>query len=168
MFDPWNSTFEEANSLQQSIGGIGPTDPLFQWVAAEEIKAHQKAIQEGDGLAVLSCIRKLVTNGLVAPIWLAYAFNKRFDAVLNCNAKSWDDPMSFGAPYPKGAHINALKKQKFLKFAVWNEANNIRSREPETPIDAEFFERIGKTVRPPVGKTEAERLYYLAKRLMGR
>lgn len=166
MFDPWNSTLSEAEALQG--GSLDPSGPLFQWAAAEKIKASRQAIEKGDGFAVLACIRDVVAHGLVSPEWLANEFTRRFDVVLNCRAKSWDDPKSFGRPYPKNTRINALRKQRILEFAVWNLANSIRTAEPRTPIDAGFFERVGQGVKPPIGKTVAETLYYLAKQQMQR
>lgn len=166
MFDPWNSTFSEAEALQGD--SLGPSSPLFQWVAAEEIKASRQAIEEGDGFAVLACIRKCVTHGLVAPEWLAYAFNRRYDAVVNFRAKSWDDPEAFGPPNKKHVRLAAERKRLVTEYQVWNMARDILAREPDAPIDAGFFERIGKAIKPPICKTLASEHYYRIGKRLGR
>lgn len=101
MFDPWHATFEEAKAAQEAQdarnGGIGgPDSPLFQFINALQINEQRQKVENGDGFAVLYCIRMCVTSGLVAPEWLAYAFNRRYDAVNWGRAISWDDPLAFG------------------------------------------------------------------------
>lgn len=166
MFNPWESTFDEAKAEHELCGCSrpGPTGPLFQFFGAERVKQAKSSIENGDGFAVLMCIRICVTNGLVAPEWLAYAFNRRYDAVNMGRALSWDDALAFGKPYKVGTHKNSAKKKRMLLFSAWNEANTIMAMEPETPIDAAFFERVGKLTTPPVGKTAAEKAYYGAKK----
>lgn len=170
MFNPWESTFDEAKAEHELCGysWSDPTGPLFQFFGAERVKQAKSMVENGDGFVVLMCIRICVTNGLVAPEWLAYAFNRRYDAVANGMAISWDDKLAFGKPYKAGTHKNSVKKRRILPFSAWNEANTIKAMEPETPIDAAFFERVGKLTTPPVGKTEAEKAYYLAKKYFER
>lgn len=170
MFNPWESTFDEAKAAYEAseFGVDDPTGPLFQWAGAERVKQAKHSIENGDGFAVLMCIRICVTNGLVAPKWLAYAFNRRYDAVNLGRALSWDDPLAFGKPYKTGTQKNSVKKRRMLTFSAWNIATTILSEEPGTPIDAAFFERVGKTTTPPVGKTEAEKAYYRAKKYWDR
>lgn len=170
MFNPWESTFDEAKAEHDLCGysWSDPTGPLFQFFGAEQVKQAKGSVENGDGFAVLMCIRICVTNGLVAPQWLAYAFNRRYDAVTMGRAISWDDDLAFGKPYKVGTHKNSVKKHRVLPFAAWNEANKIKAMEPETPIDAAFFERVGASIYPPVGKTEAEKAYYLAKKYFNR
>ncbi|MCB1959256.1 MAG: hypothetical protein KDE68_01815 [Rhodocyclaceae bacterium] len=164
-FDPWHASAEEAIEAQRQHGNYcDPGGPLYQFVAAKQIEAMKAKVDAGDGFAVLTCIRICVTRGLVAPVWLAYAFNRRYDAVLNCRAGSWDSPLAFGKPYRKGAHIAALRKARTNRFAVWNAINDIRQREPETAIDKGLFERVGRPLG--LGATLAEELYYQAKRLI--
>lgn len=165
MFDPWTASFDEAENAQNEFINCEPSPrhPIHQWYAAVLIDSKKSAIEQGNGFAVLACIRDCVTHGLVAPDWLALEFNKRFYAVTSCKVKSWDDPDSFGAPYKKGVHLNAMRKQLVLKYQVYNKAREILNSEPDTPIDSLFFEQVGELVTPPVGKTEAARLYYLVK-----
>lgn len=165
VFDPWSSTLEEAiRASEAKPEDTGPCSPISQWYAAQRIERERELIDQGDGFAVLACIRSILTNGLVAPKWLSYAFNKRYDVVLNCLADSWDDPRAFGRPYKKGKHINALRKERILKPQLHTIVSSILRAEPDTPIDAGLFERAGQIAKPPVGKTEAERIYRIAKK----
>lgn len=167
MFDPWKATVEEAREAQN--GSVeGPDSPLFQFIGAQQINEKREQVEKGCGFTVLYCIRICVTNGLVAPEWLAYAFNRRYDAVKEGLAISWDDSKSFGKPYKKNTNKTALRKRRLLTFQAWNKASEIIEAEPDTPIDSSFFERVGKSIRPPVGKTSAEKAYYRAKKLFGR
>lgn len=152
---------QEALNLRGDLNDADPTLPYFQWNALKTIEARRHIVEAGDGYEVLACIRKCVTHGVVAPEWLAYAFNRRYDAVLNCKAKSWDDPLSFGKPYKKGANLNAMRKRRLLRFAVWNEARRLLNESPQMPIDEYFFEVIGKPFN--IGKTLASEYYYEAK-----
>lgn len=166
-FDPWHASDEEAIEAERRHGNFSdPRGPLSQFLGAKRIEGMKAEIDAGDGFAVLACIRICVTNGLVAPVWLAYAFNGRYDAVLHCRAGSWDSPLAFGKPYRKGAHIAALRKAREKRWAVWNAINDIRRREPETAIDKGLFERVGRPLG--LGATLAEEYYYQVKKCMTR
>jgi hypothetical protein len=165
MFDPWTADFETAKLAQESCGldVADPNGPLYQAAAVKSIEAEKPAIDAGDGFAVLACIRRCVTHGLVAPEWLAYAFDRRYDAVLNCRAGSWDSLLAFGKPYPVGTHLNALRKARLNRVKVRLDVTDILQREPETPIDKGLFERVGKSLG--LGATLTEEFYYQAKRM---
>jgi hypothetical protein len=154
------------NSQSQHGNESDPCGPIYQFCAARQIEAEKAAVDAGDGFAVLGCIRHCVTHGLVAPEWLAYAFNRRYDAVLNARTNSWDSPLAFGKPYPKGAHLAALRKARTKRIAVWNTINDIRKTEPKTPIDKGLFERVGSHLG--LGGTRAEEFYYQAKSMFDR
>ena len=79
----------------------------------------KQAIDGGDGFAVLAAISHCVTSGLVAPEWLADAFNRRYASVVGFGAGSWDDPSAFGRPYPKGTNLASLRKAAKGSRAVW-------------------------------------------------
>lgn len=159
MFDPFSATYDEAFELSNTLDFR--INPIFQWNAAQEIIKLKSEVEKGDGFTVLECIRKCVTFELIAPQWLAYAFNSKYDAVMTFRAKSWDDPKSFGKPYKKGTNINARRKERMLKFAISNEAKKLLREYPDTPIDDYFFEQIGKKFN--IGKTLASEYYYKAK-----
>ena len=163
MFNPWTATFEEVQEATKQFEGSNLENPLDQWVAVQRINSKRDVITAGNGFAVLACLRLIVTHGLVAPEWLTYAFNGRYDAVLNCRAKSWDSPLSFGKPYKLGTNINALRKRRLLRFAVLNEVKKILASEPNQPIDESLFERVAEKFY--IGKTQVSEYYYEAKKM---
>lgn len=168
MFDPWTTTVEQVEAEQdkweESGGRVDdPCGPIYQATGACKVLDLKEAIDGGDGFSVLAAIRICVTNGLVAPEWLAYAFNRRYDAVLNYRAKSWDDPLSFGRPYPKGANLVARRKARAGQLAVWLSVVTRLKADPDTPIDKGLFEDIGRPLG--FGATLAEEYYYEQKRL---
>jgi hypothetical protein len=112
---------------------------------------------------VLACVRYCLTNGLIAPDWLTYAFNRRYDAVLNFHAKSWDDPKAFGRPYHKGLNRAAWKTRRVRQWQVWNMANELLQQ--GRSINADFFAEIGEKIKPPCEKTEVSDLYYKMKKM---
>lgn len=165
-FDPWAATFEEAKDAQERLdpGGDSPNPvlPIYQFAAAQRINARRPAIEAGSGFDVLACIRDCVTHGLVAPEWLAYAFNRRYDAVLNLRAGSWDDTASFGRPYPKGKQLMRMREDRQLRTSVWLAVVEAKKRNHKTPIDRGLFETIGASLKPPISGSRAEELYYQA------
>lgn len=168
-FDPWTASFDDAKATQDAREfSADPSEPIFQWAAVQKINEQKQAVENGNGFAVLACIRDCVTHGLIAPDWLAYAFNRRYDAVLNFRAKSWDDPKAFGPPRKKHVQLAAERKRLATEWQVLNIANDILARAPGTPIDAAFFELIGQKCRPPIGKTLASEHYYRMKKFFGR
>ena len=160
MFNPFTASFDEAQALNGE--DYSPSSPISQWVSAQYINESRKRIEDGDGFEVLACIRRCVTSGLIAPKWLGMEFNKRYDSVLNCRAKSWDDNVAFGIPYKKGTNIAALKKKRKFMFAVYIEIQNTLESNPCTPIDAGLFETVGKKFN--LGKTLTSEYYYEAKK----
>jgi len=139
-----------------------PTLPVFQWATAQEVDALRAVIEGGDGFALLGAVRKCANHGIPMPEWLAKQFIRRYDRVLACRLGSWDD--AFGRPYPKGKHLNALRKQREKRFAVYNAVRAAKASDPKIAIDAILFEKVGDSLG--IGKTLAETLYYQAKRMM--
>jgi hypothetical protein len=160
MFNPFTASFEEAQALAGNDSS--PTSPIFQWADAQYINESRKRIEDGDGFEVLACIRRCVTSGLIAPKWLGMEFNKRYDTVLNCRAKSWDDAIAFGMPYKKGTNISALRKKRILSFAVYNEIRSRLRLNSNIPIDEGLFESVGKKFN--LGKTLTSEYYYEQKK----
>lgn len=165
-------TLQEAQAAQAAALAADPTRsdsdpslPLFQWVALHQLDALRQQFDAGDGMALLAAVRHCANHDLAMPAWVADAFIQCYDRVLTCRAGSWDDV--FGRPYPKGANLNAMRKRRTLRFAVWNEVQRILMSEPDTAIDAGLFERAGAAIRPPIGKTQAEAYYYAAAKMNG-
>ncbi|MCB1659969.1 MAG: hypothetical protein KDI39_17255 [Pseudomonadales bacterium] len=164
-FDPWTATFEQALEASKIYAVDSPDNPIYQYCAVQEINAMRGAIEAGDGFAVLACIRKVVTRGLIAPTWLALAFNKRYDSVLWCKAKSWDDPKSFGRPYPPNFRLAAARKARKGRLIVYIKIRNLLEQNPHLAIDKSLFESVGKTLG--YGTTLTEEYYYQGKKLYG-
>jgi hypothetical protein len=141
-----------------------PTLPLFQFFALRTIERERARFEAGDRMALLAAIRKCANHDLVLPAWVAKAYIKAYDRVLTCRAKSWDDATVFGKPYPKHAHLNALRKKRNLPLAVWLAVRRILDSEPNTRIDRSLFERVGANLRPPIGHSDAAEFYYQAVR----
>lgn len=156
--DPWQWEKLEPDAWDQlafQSPNFGPTAPISQYAAVLRCKAQRAAVEDGDGFAVLACVRICGTSGLTMPDWLVSAFNRRYDAVLNCDAVSWDDPLAFGSPYPKSTNLNALKKRRIGRLRMWcGVAEAVKAGESVNKI---LFERLGEPYG--YGKTLAENLY---------
>jgi hypothetical protein len=161
--NPWdwvNLTDLQILDLAALSKGSGPLQPIFQYSAVQGCYKLRAGVEAGNGFDILACVRTCGTHGLVMPLWLVYAFNRKYDAVLNLNAMSWSDPLSFGKPYPKGSTRAAMKKRRYNAVGVWN-AVVVRVRNGEK-IDAGLFESVGKPLG--LGKTLTEEYYYYAMR----
>lgn len=159
-FDPWTSSLDDAVAEQrQRLNRGGQFRPVSQWVQARRVERLREAAEGGDGYAVLSCIRICVDFRLVAPEWLALAFNRHFEKVATCKVRSWDE--AFGRPYP-GKHLRDLRRRHQLQGLVFNRITNIRDVEsPRPAIDESLFERVAAEFK--IGKTMCAELYYAAK-----
>ncbi len=169
MFDPWSSTFEEARQAQNALETdeiLGPCGPIHQWAAAQDIERMREEIESGfrsSGFATLGAVRRCLTHGLVAPEWLVMSFNRRYDAVGNCIAGSWDSPLAFGEPYP-GKSIASLRKARMFRLQVYLAVIDAREKRGVS-INKLLFDEIGEQFG--LGKTLTEKLYYEAVRVYG-
>jgi hypothetical protein len=127
----------------------------------DRLDALKIQFEGGDDFALLSAIRECANFDLVMPDWVAQNYIRRFDRVLNCHVKSWDE--AFGKPYAKGAHIAALRQHRTLRLAILSRIRQVRAMEPDTPIDDGLFERVGAEFG--IGKTTCSELYYQADRM---
>jgi hypothetical protein len=146
-----------------ALGDRGPESPLFQYFAVLDCRRLQPMIESGDGFATLAAVRKCGTAGLKMPLWLVYAFNRKYDAVLNFQAVSWDAPESFGKPYPKGIVRAAKRKKRVLSVAVLN-AVRLEKQTTGAAIDKALFEKVGDPLG--LGVTLADEYYQYAKKLL--
>lgn len=153
--DPWLWERLDSDAWQElcfKSHDFGPTSPVGQYEAVMRCKAERLAVEKGDGFAVLACVRTCGTSGLTMPDWLVSAFNRRYDAVLNCRALSWDDPLAFGSPYPKSTNLNAIKKRRTGRTRMWLAV--VHAVQNGESVN---FERLGKP--HGYGKTLAEEFY---------
>lgn len=138
--------------------------PILRYAGQEKLEALRVEYEKtNDGWHVLIAVRRCAQSDLVMPDWLANAYCRRFDQVLNCQMKSWDE--AFDPPYPKGIHLNRKRADRLNRLRVFNEIDEILKSEPETSIDDGLFERIGEKLG--IGKTKANELYYQAKKMIG-
>ena len=169
-FDPWNASFEEAQAAQAKVQHIqGPATPIYQWFAAQEL-TDTGTQTERTGFDVLACVRKCAIHQLVMPEWLADAFVKRYNSVLNCRAGSWDDDAAFGEPYPRldgqpKRQLKSLRKARLHRVAVWLAVVDAIKENPKLAIDINLFQRIGLVFR--LKSTEVQTYYYQGAELMG-
>jgi hypothetical protein len=169
--DPWSwpalaeLDAEQVHDLFPPGGDPVAARQFFQYFAVQRCNSLKTEIEKtGSGFAVLAAIRECGSCGLAMPEWLVYEFNRRFDTVLNLRSMSWDDPASFGKPYPKGTTQAAKQKARLLEPQVWNAVNLVLKMEPDTAIDKGLFERVGKPLN--IGSTLAEKYYYNIKKMM--
>ncbi|RFC31110.1 MAG: hypothetical protein DID91_2727704424 [Candidatus Nitrotoga sp. MKT] len=133
-----------------------PTLPLYQWAALHELEHLRTRHEQGEKFALMLAIRKCANHDLIMPPWVVAGYIAAFDTILNYRSKDWNEV--FGSPIPKGAHLAALRKQRKLEFAVFNEIVRIRKCSLDQAIDAGLFESVGKQFN--IGKTLAEEYYY--------
>jgi hypothetical protein len=158
-------SFEQANAEQQEFSESLPSyrGPIYRWAAFRYLEnLEAEYLRDNHGFAVLAGVRKCANHDLVMPDWLAKAFISRYDLVLNCHTDSWDK--AFDPPYKKGVHLNALRKQRKLRFAVLNEVHTLRMADSRLAIDKALFEKVGRKFG--LGATLAERYYYSVQHLL--
>jgi hypothetical protein len=95
-----------------------PTLPLFQYWAMASIEMCRRRFLDGDDFAMMKAIRTCANHDLVMPQWLAQAYIERFDAVLNYQAKTWDEV--FGSPTEEGKQLAALRKRRKLQPQIFS------------------------------------------------
>lgn len=152
----------DAQLAWEMDGGHPAEGPLVQRAAMEEIQRYEARFNAGENFFLMRAIYQCSCHGLKMPDWVAAGFRQGFQKILSCNAKTLGEV--FGDPYPKGKHLNALKKRRNLRFVVWLRVREILAYNPDTPINRELFKRVGQEVKPPVGCSEAEEMYYEAKK----
>lgn len=116
----------------------------------------------GEKWALMQAIDVCARKRWALPDWAALAYISAFEKIQSADAKSWDEV--FGRGYKKGTNFNALSKKIKLRCDVFEHARDLIESEPTTPIDNEFFVRIGKKFN--IGKTLASKYYYEVKNFM--
>jgi hypothetical protein len=145
-----------------ALGSDSPESPFFQYFAVLKCRQLRPEIEAGDGFSTLAAVRICGSSGLKMPLWLVHAFNRKYDAVLNFRAISWDAPESFGKPYPKGTNMASKRKRRVLSSAVHN-AVTLEKQMTGAAIDKELFEKVGAPLG--LGVTLTEDYYRHAKKM---
>jgi hypothetical protein len=156
----------EANKAAIDAGRArsDPSLPFSQWVALRENEADRIAYEKtGNGFFVMRALSRCCRVGIVSPDWLATAYLKAFDDVLNYRVRTWDEAL--GPPVPKGAHLADLRRRRHDKYAIYSRVRR-EHEEAWAPIDEALFERVGAEFG--LGKTAASELYRSAKRELER
>lgn len=139
-----------------------PTLPFSQWCGLKELEAARSKYERGNKFELMRAIQICATHELVLPEWASKAYIYAYMKIVRAREKSWDSV--FGAPYPKGTHLHAIRKKLSLQYAVWNEIRGIQDASLDVPIDETLFEDVGKKFN--LGKTLASEYYYeVAKRM---
>ena len=152
-FDPFTATLEEAQALQHHLlagrDGLLIRGPVLRACGAHEL-IELRAFYEANPLDGMA---QCAVYDLIAPDWLARAFLKGFDAVVNCRVKSWDE--AFGSPTPKGRQLDAMRRDRMNRPRVWLLVNDYARRFPSEPMERlwESFD-----VKRSAGSEEALRI----------
>jgi hypothetical protein len=144
-----------------ACGRSGPSLPLYQWSALQDLEELEFQFHSGDDFALLQAIRKCANHDLIMPDWVAGNYIDRFDRVLNCKSGSWDQ--TFGKPYPR-KHIKKLKVRRNLRFQVYLRVREILEADESIAIDEVLFSRVGADFG--IGKTLCNELYYEVERMV--
>ena len=135
----------------------GPAGLLFQYFAVRKIMSLRPGVEAGSGFDVLEAVAECARCGLVMPDWLARAFLSRYRAVSHDRAKSWDDPLSFGPPFPKGTNIEARRKARVKGVLLHSEVRKLMNH-PHLKTFGDAIYEAG--LKLGVGKTLAEEYFY--------
>lgn len=144
-FDPITATFEDADAQPDRRAAI-------RGVKGEEILRRRRDYFSNapmDGMAV--CAR----FGIAAPEWLATAFLRRFDMVLNFEVRSWD--AAFGLPRQKGINLARARQRRKVMGPLAKLFAEHMNRYPDTAVDKVLWEYLGERVG--VSATTAEEIY---------
>lgn len=153
-------TFEDAlaelENFNEKRDGVRK-NPVLVFMAFRDLDDCQSNYQaSNNGCEILRGVKICATSDIVLPDWLADAFCNRYYEVVSRSVDSWDK--AFGKPFPKGKHLNAMRKEWNLSIRVYNEIRSILLALPDTPIDKSLFERVGAQFG--LGATLAEEYYY--------
>jgi hypothetical protein len=136
-------------------------DVVRQIDAALRVKALESRAGELNSLEIMTAVSNCISNGLIAPKWLAVLFSKRLQPVLNLGVSSWDDPRAFGRPFAKGKKVATMRHHKNLRLkvvrAVRAKLFNKLPNGKKLPVDRIFWETVAKEVNS--NRTLVEKLY---------
>lgn len=104
VFDPFTATLAEAQAQPDAY--VIPRGAVLKWGSAQGINDRKDYCLKHPIDGVARCVRA----GLIAPDWLAEAFIRQYDQVLNCRVATWDD--AFGSAHPPGKHLSTLRLKR--------------------------------------------------------
>lgn len=159
----FNAAVKERARILRENPGMTYSDPSLPRVLAPDNERKQRVLESyrrafidsGDLFWVLKSISYCAMKRTSLPEWVEDAFTKAFNLVESAHAKSWDDV--FGKPYKKGTHLAAVRRNRELRWKIFEHVENIRDSHPETTIDIALFELVGEHFS--IGATKAFDLY---------
>lgn len=143
--------------LQGKILPRSERGPFFRWMGAQELKDLYEVYRMGESSAITEALYICTINSLPIPEWCEIAYLKAYRKVRQYKAKSWDDV--FGRPHKKGTHLATKRQEREKSISVYNRIKEIKRNEPDTPIDENLFERVGRYYGIG-GKTLTAQYYY--------
>lgn len=161
MFDPWTATEEEMLERMDKFFSCPQANlEIRQWASAKHILNLKSRIEAGEGWAVLDATNSLLSCGLIAPDWLADAFNWRYQAGVGLHVGSWDDVFDKPHRYDTGTKRLALARRKSgLPVSIWAFIRTRLGEDPSLPLDALFAESADRFA---ISAREADRHYRIA------
>lgn len=137
-------------------------DEMLREITSQHLsELEQSYIDTGDGAIILEALYVCFLRDMPLPEWVQKAYLSAYRKVRQYGAGSWDEV--FGRPHPKGTHLSAKRERWEKQEQVYFRVKEILKNEPETPIDAALFERVGRELG--VGsKTKTEDIYYEVKK----
>jgi hypothetical protein len=108
-FDPWTATLEEAEKQPNALETRGP---FHQCAMAQVILSAREEFERCPIDGIAQCVRA----SLVVPDWLAKAFLRQYDKVLNCHVATWDE--AFGPAFASGKHLSTRRLYRQYGFRV--------------------------------------------------
>ena len=133
---------------------------LPEEVSRAMLEELRQRYQAGDKSKLVAAIRFCGNHKLIMPEWVVDAFFKATNSWYNYEVKELGEALDLA--WPKGAHINALKKKRKNKYAVYNRVSE--AHEHGETIDINLFEQIGRELG--IGRTLASEYYYEVKAMM--
>lgn len=131
----------------------------------ESLEDYRIEFETGDKSAVMRAIKLSLKYRMLPPEWASAGFTAACQKIDNFESNSWDEIL--GTPFPKGTHLNAIKKKHRLMHSVWlfvrleyHQGSKLDNNGIPQPIsiDVELFARAGKKFG--IGQTLASEYYY--------
>ncbi len=125
------------------------------------LDAYQVDFENGNSYTILKAIKYCGNEQIIMPEWLVDAFYKITNKFNNFEVKTLDE--AFGFEWPKGMHLNKMKKKRNQQFKVYFKVcDYIKSG---NPIDDNLFDKVGDEFH--IGKSLVKDYYYDQQKRMG-
>lgn len=126
----------------------------LQEAIKDDLDEYRRKFDDGDKSSIMKAVKLCFKYERLPPQWAREAFLSAIEKIDNFDVNSWDKV--FGTPYPKGKHLNSIKKKQRLIHGVWLSVR--MAYKNGASIDEGLFECIGSKFG--IGKTLASEYYY--------